>query len=388
MARNQNVYTARLDSGVYMAAVSNFKQPGTDAAGSPIKRAYAVFVQNTTPDCRTFLLSFPSVPSGVSFLSFLQNSTLSPNQLTVNIPGKSTISRTVYVTSSTNPPPTVFVNAVEVASQCGTQFGGLQAYVALNPDPSNPAVVDAITGGSLGAEKYTPDILSTNSVFSANSNQNILSPVITDGDIIDGDIIDGDIIDGDIIDGDIIDGDIIDGDIIDGDIIDGDIISGTMVDTNITTANVGNTPGSFLLKLYQKGAINVCKADCGKPGQPACDSGCLKFQLIVRKTARKLQAGTCPKGSICASACQLQATGASVSMANVPRPRFSKPGQLPTADGDIIDGDIINATGAFGPLDDSTKVTLRSVDPIGVTSPRRMAALIADAVTAPLSSSP
>ena len=384
MARNQNVYTARLDSGVYMAAVSNFKQPGTDVTGAPIKRAYTLVVQNTTPDCRSFVLSFANVPAGVSFLSFLQNSVPSPNQLTVNIPGKSTISRTVYVTSSVNPPPTVTVNAQEVFSmQCGTAPSGLQASAALNPDPTNPAVIDAVTGGSLGPESYTPDILSVNSVFSGNSNQNILNPVVTDGDIIDGDIIDGDIIDGDIIDGDIIDGDIIDGDIIDGDIIDGDIISGTMVDTNITTANIGNTPGSFQLKLYQKKTINVCPASCGKPGQPSCPIGCLKLQMIVRKTARKLQSGTCPKNNpFCATACQLQATGTSVTVANVPRPRFSKPGQLPTADGDIIDGDIINATTAFGPLDDSTKVTLRSVDPSGTTSPVRMAATVADAVTA------
>ena len=60
MARNQNVYTARLDSGVYMAAITNFKQSATDATNKAIQRAYAVFVQNTTSQCRAFQLTVPA----------------------------------------------------------------------------------------------------------------------------------------------------------------------------------------------------------------------------------------------------------------------------------------------------------------------------------------
>src|SRR5262249_51399665 len=126
---------------------------------------------------------------------------------------------------------------------------------------------------------------------------------IADGDIAEGDIADGDIAEGDIADGDIAEGDIAEGDIAEGDIADGDIAEGDIasaVDTNFSTSNLGNTPGSFNLRLFKKGSLQACQPGCSLTN--SCVPGCLKFQLIVRKRSRRPRVGTGP------NACKLLAS--------------------------------------------------------------------------------
>ena len=94
--RNQNIYTARVSQGLYVAAPGNAKPLGR------IQRAFVVYAENNTYEARTFRMSIASQPTGGS-ASFKQFAPLT--QVDVTIGPRSSVSRTVYVQLDRSPGP-------------------------------------------------------------------------------------------------------------------------------------------------------------------------------------------------------------------------------------------------------------------------------------------
>src|SRR5206468_215462 len=118
-------------------------------------RAFVVFVENATKELRTYRLTIAEQPAGgkASFLQFEQR-----NFLDMTIAPRSSIARSVYVTSA-DPRASTKVNVVEIASIGGApKPSGLQSSVVLNPDILNP---DILNPDILNPDILNPDILNT-----------------------------------------------------------------------------------------------------------------------------------------------------------------------------------------------------------------------------------
>ena len=165
--RNQNVYNARVSSGLYVAAPGSYKPLGG------IQRTFVIFVQNTTAQEKSFRLQIQA-PAGIE-ASFAQSG--SP-QLTLDatIAGYSSISRTVFV-SPQSQPGSIPVNVFEINQIGGAQVpGGLASSVVLNADPSNPPPP---TGSSISTvEIHNPAIMNPAIMNPAIMNPAIMNPAI------------------------------------------------------------------------------------------------------------------------------------------------------------------------------------------------------------------
>jgi Tol biopolymer transport system component len=144
--RNQNIYTANINKGLIMGSPGNTKQldlPLTGEGG----RTFVVFVKNTTEFERTLNLVILQI-GGVdaSFDQFRND-----DNIQVKVQPYSSVSCTVYVTSSTRKLAPLTVNAFE-----GLKLVG---YVVLNPDPTNLPLSDPDNPfQDLGRETHDPDV--------------------------------------------------------------------------------------------------------------------------------------------------------------------------------------------------------------------------------------
>ena len=164
--RNQNVYTSAITEGIIVGSPGNFKQ-------LDLERTFVVFVKNTTAEEKSFRLLIDE-PSGVS-ASFMQFEDM--EELDVTIGPYSTISRTVYVSSS-NRSASVRVDVVEIDAPGGDPISGLEGYVVLNPDPTNPDALDP-NYVPLDYEFHNPRVENPrveNYVVLDELNTNLLSP--------------------------------------------------------------------------------------------------------------------------------------------------------------------------------------------------------------------
>jgi putative Ig domain-containing protein/fibronectin type III domain protein/galactose oxidase-like protein len=144
--RNQNIYTAQITGGLVVGAPGNAKPLGTTTFTNPVtgvtsivpfQRAFAVEAENVSSQQIFVRFTIANQPSGgsASFLQFSQLTTLD-----VTIPQYSSVSRSVFVTS-TNPEATVTVNVAQINAIGGTVVtNGLSAMAVLNPDTSNPNI--------------------------------------------------------------------------------------------------------------------------------------------------------------------------------------------------------------------------------------------------------
>ena len=134
--RNQNIYTSRITQGLTVSSPSNSKTLGT------IQRSFPVVVSNSTQYTRTYRLTIVNQPPGgkASFLQVPAGNEPDPlTVLDVSVAPISSISRMVFVTSTTALAP-VLVKVAEVLKAGGNvRPGGLQGSVLLNPDPLTPA---------------------------------------------------------------------------------------------------------------------------------------------------------------------------------------------------------------------------------------------------------
>jgi uncharacterized protein YjbI with pentapeptide repeats len=161
--RNQNIYTSRLTSGLFVAVPSN-SRPLSDE----FQRAFVVFVQNATSTTRPFRLQILSPPQGVT-ASFAQFS--SAPTLDVTIGAYSSISQPVFVTSGTQT-ASLDVQVTETGS-CGSSC--LTSTVRINPDSTNPPPADATL---LAGETYNPAVLNPAVYNPAVLNPAVLNPAV------------------------------------------------------------------------------------------------------------------------------------------------------------------------------------------------------------------
>ncbi len=142
--RNQNIYTSQIAGGLVVGAPGNAKPLGTttnplNGQVVPFQRGFAVVAQNITGQVIYVQLSIANQPTGgtASFLQFSPETTLQ-----TTIPANSSISRTVFLTS-TNPQASVTVNVRQITAIGGSVVtNGLSGSVVLNPDATNPQITN------------------------------------------------------------------------------------------------------------------------------------------------------------------------------------------------------------------------------------------------------
>ena len=103
--RNQNIYTSQITGGLVVGAPGNAKPLGTttfNGKSVPFQRAFPVEAQNTTAQALNVRFTIANQPTGgtASFLQFSKLTTLD-----VTIPPYSSVSRSVFVTSTNARPP-------------------------------------------------------------------------------------------------------------------------------------------------------------------------------------------------------------------------------------------------------------------------------------------
>src|SRR5207302_384732 len=136
----------------------------------------------TTGQTAFYRLSIDPTPAGTT-ASFDQKTPLA--SLDVTILPKTTISRTVFVTSSTAN-PTVTVTVAEIVAVGGAlKTNGLQSTALINPDITDPDITN-------------PDITNPDITNVAVTNPDITNPDITNPDITNPDITNPDITNPDI----------------------------------------------------------------------------------------------------------------------------------------------------------------------------------------------
>ena len=172
--RNQNVYSARVTTGLTISTLGNNKPLGftVDATGKQrlLQRTFVVTVSNPDAFARSVVLHIQSQPVG-GMASFLQFKPLV--DLPVNIAPKSSIAREIFVTSTNrhaSVPVTVEDSATHVTA----------AAVLLNPDITNP---DILNPDILNPDILNPDILNAEAHAVTVSNPDILNPDISNPDI-------------------------------------------------------------------------------------------------------------------------------------------------------------------------------------------------------------
>jgi hypothetical protein len=358
-SRDQNIYTARLTTGLVVGSPGNAKPLSTT-----LQRAFVVFAQNVTPAYKAFRLDIVSQPPGgrASFDQF--NPVLT--SIDVTTPPRSTASRSVYVTSS-DPDAQVRVTVTEIASAGGAVVsGGLSDVVILNPDIENPDIEnpdienpDIENPDIENAEVYNPDIENPDVSNPDIENPDIENPDIENPDIENPDIenpdienpdienvtvANPDIENPDIENPDIENPDIENPDIENPDIENPDIENQALTDVTWTMTNDGNTTSAFNVNLFlAQQTDKICA-----PGDDPNAAGCIGTQLILHKVY------TTPT----AVGCTLQVQSRNVVIANIPNPRFVAPGTSlpPQNDSSAENATLWLAPGEVG------KITLRIYD--------------------------
>lgn len=154
-ARDSNIYSAEIGTGLVVGAPGNFKQL-LDANGQPVQRAFAVYVENHTAQHRAFRMAFESVDTGVA-ASFEQFSPLTV--VDVEVLAGSSIARSAYLTGNVATGAAV-VSVREINPVDRTLIlNGLSASVTLNGDPTNPLVAGGADGNNLAnTETHNPQL--------------------------------------------------------------------------------------------------------------------------------------------------------------------------------------------------------------------------------------
>ena len=345
-SRNQNIYTARITAGLFVGSAGNTKSLGTVLVNGNavlLQRAFSIFLQNTTASEKSFRLTIagPQPVGGAASFEQFDSATCRLGELCrpldVTIGPRSTVSRSVFVTS-TDRRAMVVINVAEITAVGGNVVpGGLSGSVILNPDRTSPDLTDPNSGGQdiANAEVYNPDITTLPTVLS----QDIANQDIANQDIANQDIANQDIANPDIANVDIANQDIANVDIANQDIANVDIANASISDATWSVTNDGNTATTYSVKLLQ----NIAAPDG------------YKVQLILYKTNTPLVARDCMLGY------QRQ----NLIIANVTNPVFTSPSEL-TSTG-ITDPATTNATIVLGP-GEQARLTVRVIHKSGTAT--------------------
>ena len=345
--RNQNIYSARITSGLSMTVLGNNKQLGyvtTNGVRRLLQRTFVVTVGNPDATSRSVVLHIGAQPPGgmASFLQFKQTT-----DLAVTIAPKSTISREVFVTSA-NRAAAVPITVTDAATSA------LAASAVLNPDITNPDITNpditnpGITNPDItNAEAHAVSVSNPDITNPDITNPDITNPDITNPDITNPDITNPDITNPDITNPDITNPDITNPDITNPDITNPDITNSSLTDVTWSVVNKGNTATSYQIKLLLADAKRRNLLRSGA-----------KLQLVVTKSTVAAALG---------ADCKPVPSTQNTLVANIIDPAFVDPSnsqQFSTVvNPDITNPDITNTTVALAP-GDTAYVTLRVFSPI------------------------
>ncbi|MDQ3486776.1 MAG: hypothetical protein M3468_03465, partial [Acidobacteriota bacterium] len=339
--RNQNIYTARLTGGIVAGAPDNSKVLNPTAP-----RAFAVYAQNTTEQTRIFRLTIQNQPAGgrAAFTQTAVAGTPDTTSLDVAVARRSTIARTVYVTS-TDPGAQVHVSVTEIAAVgAPASSGALETVVVLNPDISNPDISnpdisnpdisnpDISNPDISNPDISNPDISNPDISNPDISNPDISNPDISNPDISNVQVANPDISNPDISNPDISNPDISNPDISNPDISNPDISNQSLTDTTWTLTNSGNTPVAYDVDLLLNGQV------------PA--------GIVVQLILHKQYVTPAVVG------CSMVEHTTNVLLANILNPQFSMT-TAPTPD--VNNPKVSNATLVLG-AGESARITLRVLD--------------------------
>ena len=334
--RDQNIYSARFDQGLFAAALGNSKPLGS------LQRSFALMVENDSTVVRSYRLTILNQPQGgqASFLQFTAVGN-ARTVLDVSVPRHSIVARTVYVSSS-DPKARVDIDVSEIAAPNDPNVlaGGLHGSITLNGDPSAPAIenprVDnpAIDNTDIrSAEVFTP-VISSGVSSPAIENPAIENPAIENPQVDNVAAANPGIINP-AIENPAIENPAIENPAIENPAIENaDLVNGSISDTTWELTNAGNTAAAYAVKLLLNQPI------------PAG----FKTQLIIHKTY------TTPA----AEGCDLKVQLHNVVVANITTPAFTTSANAgnPAIENPAIE----NASVALAPSE-TAHVTFRVFDP-------------------------
>jgi Putative Ig domain len=363
--RNQNLYTSRVSQGVLFQALENAKP-----LSQTLQRGFVVLVTNLTGAVKRFQLAINNQPVGGA-ASFLQSSVLTT--LDLQVAPKSSVSRTIYVTSS-DVHASVTSNLQELDLSTGTILaGGAQGQTILNADATNPNVTNPdVTDPNvanpdiLSAEVYNPNVTNPNV-----TNPNVTNPNVTNPDVTDPNVTNTVLLNPNVTNPNVTNPDVTDPNVTNPNVTNPNVTNTSLSDFNVsesssTVTNTGNTSSSY--------NVNLLATD----PMPASFGGGTSFiQLIVTKTLVTQTADGCAEVP----------QAASVVVANVVQPVLRNISDTLPADTDaavaavttpdVVTGAVSNATLALQPGETAsvrvrvfqTKTDLVGFDPSKSVSP-------------------
>jgi hypothetical protein len=320
--RNQNIYTSRITEGLLVTAPGNSKQLSTT-----LQRAFSVVVQNNTNQVRYYRLTIANQPLGGQ-ASFVQTGPATTT-LDATIPQLSSISRSVFVTSS-DPRAQVTVNVVEITGIGGSPAsGGQSTSVLLNPDLTNPDLTnpDLTNGNIQTAEIYIPDLTNPDLTNPDLTNPDLTNPDLTNPDLTNPDLTNPDLTNLGLVSTPVTNPDLTNPDLTNPNLTFTDISANSLTDATWKLTNRGNTTASFKVRLVTPGPV------------PAN----FKIQLLVNKSYAY------PAVSLTSASCQLTQLNQNILVANILNPVFFSPTSPDLTNPDLTNPDPANATVTLEP---------------------------------------
>jgi hypothetical protein len=264
--RNQNIYTSQITGGLVVGAPGNAKPLGTTTYNGqtvPFQRAFPVEAQNSTASPLNVRFTIGNQPTGgtASFLQFSKLTTLD-----VTIPPYSSVSRSVFATS-TNTEASITVNVAQITAIGGSVVtNGLSSSAVLNPDITNPNITNPnITNPNIANAEVTnpnitnPNITNPNITNAGTENPNITNPNITNTSFLNPNITNPNItnlnVDNisatnpNITNPNITNPNITNPNITNPNITNPDITNGSIQDVTYPVTNTGNTTSTYTVKV-------------------------------------------------------------------------------------------------------------------------------------------
>jgi hypothetical protein len=355
--RNQNIYTSQITGGLVAAAPGNAKPLGTTTFNGqtvPFQRAFPVEAQNTTAGPLNVRFTIANQPTGGT-ASFLQFSLLTT--LDITIPPYSSVSRSVFATS-TNAAASITVNVAQISAIGGSVVSnGLTSTAVLNPDITNPGITNpgitnpGITNPSITNDEVTnpgitnpgitnPSITNPGITNPDITNSSYLNPGITNPGITNSNVENVSATNPSITNPGITNPGITNPGITNPGITNADVANGSIEDVTYPITNNGNTTASYTVKTATNGTI---------------PSG-IVLQLLINKLYQTPVAVKCVLG--------VQTHW--VTVANITNPML-----FTTSNPGITNPDITNATPNEGSVTlapgETAYITLRVVNPSPAT---------------------
>ena len=239
--RNQNIYTSRIIPGIEVSSLGNTKS-------LDIQRAFAICVKNTTDYPRYFQLTIPDQPPGGQ-ASFLQSGDV-VGLLPVTIAPHSSISRPVFVQSS-DPYESVRIEVKETDKDGVIIDDGLQSFIVLNPDPTNP-VVDPVD------ETHDPiieSLLEVNLVNANLVNANLVNQNIPDVNLVNANLVNANLVNVNLVNANLVNANLVNPSIYDSvNLVNVNLVNASVTAPDAVTdvqwkvTNNGNTTSSYTFK--------------------------------------------------------------------------------------------------------------------------------------------